>query len=369
MRTKLPTRVKPLPLPVVHQTPQVGGRGAQSNPHNRFERLSFECDPEDSEGIDRPRRTQVFRDSSKSILSFNTSPDVPFDVGLNPYRGCEHGCIYCYARPTHEYLGFSAGVDFESKIVIKENAGELLRAKLSSPRWKPRPIMMSGVTDPYQPMEKRLRLTRDCLVVLAECLNPVGIITKNYLVTRDIDLLAQMAEHNAVSVALSITSLERRLQQRMEPRTSTPKRRIEAVRELSQAGIPVHINIGPVIPGLTDHEIPAILEQAAEAGAQSASFIMLRLPTGVDQLFVEWLTKYFPDRAEKVLSRLRSVRSGELNQAGFGQRMRGDGPFSDQVRRLFRITRDRVGLTKAEVDTLSSTSFRRPSRHGQLDLF
>jgi len=254
----------------------VHGRGASWSPANRFERLNvdladtdfLDADPDEEE---RPRRqTQYFRDGTKSIITRNTSPDVGFETSLNPYRGCEHGCIYCYARPTHEYLGFSAGLDFESKIMVKTNAPELLRAELESPRWQPQTLVMSGVTDPYQPIEKKLRITRGCLEVLAKFRNPVAIITKNRLVTRDIDLLSQLAKYDAVAVNVSVTSLDANLQRVLEPRTSSPQARLDAIKQLCTARIPAGVMVAPVIPGLTDHEIPRILDACGNAGAQFA---------------------------------------------------------------------------------------------------
>ncbi len=360
------------------------GRGATDNPANRFERLHVVSEaewgaqvPAEDRAVDRDREgsgersspeTQFFRDASRSILSHNDSPDVGFDVSINPYRGCEHGCIYCYARPTHEYLGFSAGLDFETKIMVKRDAARLLRAKLMSPRWRPRTIAMSGVTDPYQPVERRLGITRSCLEVLAEFRNPVAIVTKNHLVTRDVDLLAELAAHDAAAVAVSVTSLRNELQRVMEPRTATPARRLDAIRTLADAGVPVRVMVAPVVPGLTDQEIPSILDAAAAAGASAASYIMLRLPHGVKGLFEDWLEAHFPDRKDRVLNRVRDVRDGALNDPRFGSRMRGGGVYADQVRQLFETGRRRAGLDRPAAE-LSTTAFRRPRRDGQLDLF
>src|SRR5690348_11620899 len=273
---------------------QTRGRGANINPANRFEALHYEvedwCEPEEES---RPNPTQFFRDDSKSVISYNNSPDVGFDASLNPYRGCEHGCAYCYARPTHEYLGFSAGIDFESRIMVKQNAAELLAAELSSPRWEPQTLVMSGVTDPYQPVERRLRITRGCLEVLAQFRNPVGIITKNQLVTRDLDLLSELAQHQAACVTISITTLDPALGRIMEPRTSTPELRLEAIARLAEAGVPVGVNVAPTIPGLTDHEMPSILAAAKEAGAKWAGIVVLRLPWAVAPLFEHWLEEHF----------------------------------------------------------------------------
>lgn len=346
----------------------IRGRGATDNPANRFEQLQVVAEQSWTDPEDPAPSTILLRDATRNILARNQSPDVGFEVSVNPYRGCEHGCIYCYARPTHEYLGFSAGLDFESKILVKEDAPRLLREALQSPRWKPQPIAMSGVTDPYQPIERRLRITRGCLEVLAEFRNPVGIVTKNHLVTRDIDLLAELAGYGAAVVNISVTSLRPDLQRVMEPRTSTPARRLDAIRALSAAGIPVRAMIAPVIPGLTDEEVPALVEAVAEAGAVDASYIIMRLPHGVKDLFSDWLSAHFPDRRERVLNRIREVRSGELNDPRFGSRMRGEGPYADQIRQLFRMARRKAGLGTESV-SVSAAAFRRPHPHGQLGLF
>ncbi len=343
------------------------GRGASANPPNRFEALHLEPDPEDAHDPDRPaRRTQYLRDFSRSIIARNDSPDVGFDSSINPYRGCEHGCIYCYARPTHEFLGFSAGLDFESRIMVKENAAELLTAELSSPRWKPQTLVLSGVTDPYQPVERRLRITRGCLEVLARFRNPVGIITKNALVTRDLDLLGELAAHQAAAVNISITSLDPKLQRVLEPRTSAPRARLDAIRQLRAAGVPVGVMTAPLIPGLNDHEVPEILRAAAAAGAQWAGYTVVRLPFAVAPLFERWLEEHFPDRKEKILGRIRHLRGGErLNDARFKTRMRGEGIFAEQIRDLFTAGCKRAGLR--ERPRLSIENFRRPNE--QLNLF
>jgi DNA repair photolyase len=337
--------------------PVVRGRGAATNPRNRFERLHVDRsgwgDPDDP-----GPGTRLLADASRSVLSFNDSPDVALDVGLNPYRGCEHGCVYCYARPSHEYLGMSAGLDFESRILVKRDAPGLLREALAKPGWRPRPIMLSGVTDAYQPAERRLRLTRRCLEVLAGFRNPVAVTTKSYLVTRDRDLLGELARDDAAAVSLSITTLRTELQRIMEPRATTPARRLGAIRVLADAGVPVGVNVAPVVPGLTDHELPAILEAAAEAGATFAGYVLLRLPHGVARLFERWLATHLPERKEKVLSRLRSLHGGRLYDARFETRGRGEGPFAEQLRQLFRVHRDRVGLDRPP--PLSAAAFRRP---------
>jgi len=342
-------------------------RGAAENPLNRFEKIHLERD-EDWNPEEYPLpRTQFLKDNTKTIIAYNDSPDIGFEASVNPYRGCEHGCIYCYARPFHEYLGFSAGIDFETKIMVKENAPKLLREELSSPKWKPQVIAMSGVTDCYQPIERKLKLTRGCLEVLAEFRNPVTIITKNFLVTRDIDFLSELARHQAAAVYVSITTLDTDLRKIMEPRTSPPAARLEAVRRLSQAGIHVGILMAPIIPGLTDHEIPAVLEAAANAGAKSAGHVTLRLPFAVAPLFEKWLEMHFPDRKEKVLNRLRAMRGGKLYDSKFGERMRGEGIFADQIDKLFDVARRKVGIAERG-GGLSAAAFRRPAG-AQLQLF
>jgi DNA repair photolyase len=341
--------------------PPFKGRGAPGNPTGRFERLALELEPEDWPDPDERRdagRTECYRDTTKSILTRNDSPDVPMDVTVNPYRGCEHGCIYCYARPYHEYLGLSAGLDFERKIFVKTDAPALLRAELESPKWSPAYIGLSGVTDPYQPIERSFRLTRGCLEVLAEFRNPVAVITKNHLVTRDIDVLRTLAEVQAAQVFLSITTLDEGLANVMEPRASTPARRLDAVRALADAGIPVGVMVAPIIPGLTDHEVPAILEASAQAGAFTAGHTVVRLPHGVKDLFAEWLTVHAPQRREKVLNRIRSLRDGALNDSTFGARMVGHGPFADAIHQMFDLHRRKFGLMGKR--PMSTAAFRRP---------
>jgi DNA repair photolyase len=348
-------------------------RGAPENPANRFEKIHLEPDadwnPDDDPPDGRPPgpRTQFFKDHSQTVISRNDSPDVGFQAGLNPYRGCEHGCIYCYARPFHEYLGFSAGLDFESKIMVKEDAPELLRRELSSPKWQPQVIFLSGVTDCYQPVERKLKLTRRCLEVLAEFRNPVFIVTKNRLVTRDLDLLAELARYHAVSVWLSITTLESELRKVMEPRTSPPAARLAAIRELAGAGVPTGVNVAPIIPGLTDHEMPAILKAAAEAGAASAGYTVVRLPYGVAPLFEQWLATHFPDRKEKVLNRLRAMHGGKLYDSQWGKRFGGEGIFAEQISQMFKVACRKAGIPD-EGHKLSPAAFRRPGG-AQLSLF
>jgi DNA repair photolyase len=309
----------------------------------------------------------VHDDASRSILSRNASPDVGFSVSLNPYRGCEHGCAYCYARPTHEYLGLSAGLDFEREIFVKRDAAALLRRALAAPSWVPEPIALSGVTDPYQPLERRERVTCACLEVLAEHRQPVSLITKNQLVTRDLDLLSELARHRAVAVTISITTLDDDLRASMEPRTSSPTRRLAAIRTLADAGVPVGVNVAPVIPGLTDAEIPAILGAAADAGASFAGTVVLRLPHAVEEVFLGWLETLDPARARRVLARVREIRGGRLNDPAFGSRMRGTGTYAEQIRSLYRLAARRHGLERRP--SLSSDAFRVPGRVDQPRLF
>jgi DNA repair photolyase len=350
---------KKLPvLPVVH------GRGTPNNPKSRFVALEFEPEPEllDGDEEDRPSpRTLFLRDATRTAIARNNSPDVGFDFSVNPYRGCEHGCIYCYARPTHEYFGLSSGLDFETHIFVKEDAPDLLRRELSSPKWRPATIAFSGVTDPYQPIERRLELTRRCLRVLADFGNPVGVISKNHLISRDADILAELAAESAAVATLSVTTLDPALQRRMEPRTSTPARRLAAIEKLAAAGVPVGVMVAPVIPGLTDHEIPAILKAAADAGATSAGFLPVRLPYGVAALFESWLETHFPDRKEKVLGRIREVRGGKLNDPRFGSRMRGEGTYVEQLAALFRTSCEKLGMNR-ERRKLSTRAWRGPAR-------
>jgi len=303
------------------------------------------------------------------VITTNDSPDVGFDASLNPYRGCEHGCVYCYARPTHEYLGFSSGLDFESRILVKEEAPNLLREELADPSWEPRTLALSGVTDPYQPVERRLGVTRACLEVLAEARNPVAVVTKSRLVLRDRDLLGRLADHGAARVSVSVTTLDEELRRVMEPRAPTARRRLQAVEALAEAGVPVGVMIAPVIPGLNDEELPALLEAAAEAGAGHAGYMLLRLPHRVKELFVTWLEQHFPDRKERVLGRVRDARGGRLNDPRFGTRMRGEGTYARQLRDLFRVARRKHGLDGPS-EPLSPAAFRRPVLDGsQVELF
>jgi DNA repair photolyase len=349
------------------------GRGSLLEPPNRFTQLWREID---LDALDDEQRhalahppTKYILERAGSIVSENDSPDVPFRYSVNPYRGCLHGCAYCYARPTHEYLGFNAGIDFETKIVVKENAPDLFRDWLGRPGYAPESVTFSGVTDCYQPCERRFRLTRGCLEVALEARQPVSVITKNALVVRDLDLLAQLARERLVHVSLSVTTLDHALARSMEPRTSTPTARLRAVRELAAAGVPVRVLVAPVIPGLNDSEIPALLEAAARAGAAGAAYVLLRLPLTVAPVFLDWLRRERPDAAGRVEGRLRDARGGKLNDPRFGRRMRGEGAMAEQIRSLFRLFAQRHGLDRPlpEYDT---SRFRPPRpRSGQLWLF
>ncbi len=345
------------------------GRGAANNPKNRFETIEVEPDyenlcPEDFE----PEKPEIVyrKDHARSIVTPNDSPDIGFDAGISPYRGCSHGCSYCLSRPNHKYLGFSAGLDFETRILVKEDAPDLLRKKLSSSRWEPKALAMSGSTDVYQPIEKKLKLTRHCLEVLAEFRNPVIIIIKNHLVTRDIELLSELARHDAVSVNISLTTLDDDLRRVMEPRTSPPKHRLASIEKLSDAAVPVGVLAAPIIPGLNDHEMPNFISAASDAGASFAGYTPVRLPYAVAPLFENWLERHFPDRKDKVLNHIREMRGGKLNDPNFGSRMSGEGVYAEHLARLFEVSCRRAGLRDERRPSLSTAAFR---RLGQPTLF
>jgi DNA repair photolyase len=379
-------------------TPSLPARGRGSatlNPANRFETRSVhvlgdhldaqlrEAADESPSPVGEPAnqakalklplrqvRTSVLRDDSRTIINrVVDSPDIGFDWTINPYRGCEHGCIYCYARPTHEYLGFSCGLDFETRIMAKHDAPAMLRRELSAAGWKGETIVLSGVTDCYQPLEARLGITRGILEVCAEFGQPVSIITKSHLVTRDIDLLSSLARVNAARAAISLTTLDTDLARKMEPRASAPRDRLNAIARLREAGIPVAVMTAPIIPGINDREIPALLESARQAGAQAAGWVMMRLPYQLKALFLEWLAREFPDRARHVESLIRDVRGGRLSDPRFGTRMRGEGQCAAIIKRLFDIHAGRLGLNRS-LPPLSPAAFRRPQQPGdQLSLF
>jgi len=345
---------------------KIKGRGSSFNPANRFDKIDFIPDEEFYKDETKPK-TEFFKDTAKTIIAYNSSPDINFEASINPYRGCEHGCVYCYARPNHEHLGLSAGLDFETKIFVKENAPELLKKELSSKKWKPQTIAMSGVTDCYQPCEKHFEITRRCLEILNEFSNPVGIVTKNHMVTRDIDILKELAEINAAVVMISITTLDSTLARLMEPRTSQPELRLKAIKQLTENGIPVGVLVAPVIPGLTDHEIPQIIEKAVEAGAKYAGYVMLRLPFGVKDIFTNWLEQHYPGKKSKVLNRVMSVRDGKLYVPEFFNRQKGEGIFAEQVAKMFEISCRKNGIDKNRVN-LSTDKFNNPYKK-QLELF
>jgi len=356
-------------------------RGAGLNPGNRFEsvRLHVLGEELDRRMIEREAagcagtlervERQVFRDRTETIINHVArSSDVPFDWTVNPYRGCEHGCVYCYARTYHEFIGLSCGLDFETKLVAKPDAAELLRRELASPRWKPEPIVMSASTDIYQPIEHEMRISRQCLEVMAECGQPVSTMTKSAMVLRDIDLWQTLASIGAGRVGITLVTLDPDLARTLEPRATNPAGRLRTIRELTKAGIPVTVNIAPVIPGLTDTEIPAILEAAADAGAVAASWILLRLPYQLKALFLEWLQRcVHPDRARRVESLIRQMRGGKLYDATVA-RGRGQGPIAEQIAQAFKVFAKRYRLDR-EWTPLSGAHFRRPVLDGQLPLF
>ncbi len=350
------------------------GRGAGVNPPNRFERVRTDEDLEQldaSEVSDEPRRvaTVFLPNESRRLITENDSPDVPFRYSINPYRGCEHGCAYCYARPGHETLGMNAGLDFETRILVKHDAPQLLRAELAAASWRGEHITLSGVTDCYQPAEREFRLTRGCLEVMLEARQTVGIITKNALVTRDLDVLAALAAQNLVHVYLSITTLDAELARTLEPRTATPRARLRAIEELAAAGVPVGLMTAPIIPGLNDQEIPAILQAARSAGARSAGYVLLRLPFAVRPIFEDWLARHYPDHAPRVLALIRSTRDGRMNDPQFGSRMRGQGEYAQQIAQAFKVFRKKAGLDPS-LPPLDASRFTPPRlAGGQLRLF
>lgn len=351
---------------IVNPDQPIKGRGTPLNPPNRFEPIEIEVDPEWLEYADeQPVKTTYYIDHTCNILSSNDSPDIPFVHGLNPYRGCEHGCIYCYARPTHEYFGLSSGLDFETKIMVKLKAPELLEKTFRDPKWEPQVIALSGNTDCYQLAERKLQITRRCLEVFLKYRNPVGMITKNALILRDLDLLRRLAEYDLVHATISVTTLDNHLCRKMEPRTSAPEKRLDAIAQLAAAGIPTGVNVAPVIPGLTDHEMPAILAEAAARGATSAGYILLRLPYGIKDLFSTWLQQHYPERAGKVLHAIQDTRSGRLNDPCFGSRMSGEGERAEAIAKMFEVTCRKLGFNQKRTP-LTAKHFR---RNVQTELF
>ena len=391
-RPHSPPRETPDEQPMLGPRPLAArkGRGAVSNLQGRYEvngREEFddgwERDEEESPGV----RTVVSDEIAKSILSRNSSPDIPFKVSLNPYRGCEHGCIYCFARPTHSYLGLSPGLDFESRLFAKVNAAELLRRELARPGYVPEHIAIGVNTDAYQPCERELRLTRQVLEVLKECRHPYGLITKSSLIERDIDLIAPMAEQGQACAAITLTTLDPQIARTLEPRAAAPARRLRTIRTLTEAGIPVSVSVAPIIPFVTEPEIERILEAARDAGAVSAHYVVLRLPFEVNPLFQQWLEAHFPERAQRVMNRVRDMRGGKDYDSDFGKRMHGEGVWADLIRQRFTKAVERLGLGKlgSRFDRLDASQFRRPlvvpaavpakkgeagaKAAGQLDLF
>ncbi len=342
------------------------GRGAQTNRSGRFEPVAYEPvdDGWESLGELDALATEVQEVPARRIITRNESPDIGFDRSINPYRGCEHGCIYCFARPTHAFLGLSPGLDFETKLFAKTNAAEALTRELADPRYSVRTIAIGTNTDPYQPIERRYRIMRRILEVLSAANHPVGIVTKSSLVLRDLDLLSSMAERGLVKVALSVTTLDRRLARAMEPRASTPDKRLETVQRLADAGVPASVMVAPVIPGLTDMEMERILERAAASGARQAGYVLLRLPLEIGDLFTEWLKANCPDRANRVLSLMRSTRGGRLYEAKWGERMTGEGPYAWMIGRRFELAAERLGLNQASVE-LRTDLFTPPTLPGQ----
>jgi DNA repair photolyase len=342
------------------------GRGAGFNPAMRFDRLRNEYVDDGWDSlVDLPRlKTETFLETPKTIIARNDSPDISFDQSINTYRGCEHGCVYCYARPSHAYMNLSPGLDFESKIFIKPNAAALLREELTAPKYIPRTIALGANTDVYQPLERDLRITRAVVEVLAEFRHPFGIVTKSALVLRDLDILRDMAKETLVKVAVSVTTLDPKLSRAMEPRAATPSRRIETIRQLASAGVPTVVMMGPVIPGLNDHEIEPILKAAANAGATEAGYTMLRLPHEVKDIFKDWLQREYPDKAQKVMSLVRSTRGGKENDPNFGTRQTGTGPYAWLMGRRFQMACHRLGLNRARLK-LRTDLFARPAVPGQ----
>jgi DNA repair photolyase len=361
----------PQPLgPQIVDTERRRGRGARSNRSGRFE-TSVHEDADDgweSLGLLDAFKTEVFEDTAKSIIARNDSPDISFDSSINPYRGCEHGCIYCYARPSHCYLGHSAGLDFETKLYAKSDAATLLEQELSKKNYRPATIAIGGNTDPYQPIERERRITRSILEVFSRTNHPVGIITKSALVARDIDILQPMAEKRLAKVAVSVTTLERSVARAMEPRAATPPKRLDTIKRLSDAGIPVTVMVAPIIPGLTGHEIEPILEAAQAAGARDAGYVLLRVPLEIKDLFREWLVEEFPSRAERVFSLLRTMHGGREYVSEFGTRQRGKGPYADQIAMRFRLAKKRLHLGETPM-RLRNDLFKKPNSRGeQLEL-
>ena len=355
---------------ILGKTP-LKGRGSLSNPAGRFDRTGIEAVDDGWAQEEAPESvaTSVQADRAKGVITTNDSPDIGFEQSINPYRGCEHGCIYCYARPSHAYMGLSAGLDFETKLFYKHDAAKVLEQELSHPRYVCKPIMLGSNTDPYQPIERRLQVTRSILTVLAKCRHPVSIVTKGVLVSRDVDLLAQLASQNLTSVVISLTTLDAEVKRTLEPRAASPQARLKVIRQLVEAGVPTGVLVAPVVPAITDHEMESLLEAAKEAGASSASYVLLRLPYEVKDLFREWLAEHYPQRASHVMSLVRDARGGRDNDPNFGTRMRGTGAYAELLRSRFKVATRRLGLDSPRNVALSRTLFQPPGPAGsQLQL-
>ena len=370
----IPLGLPARPVPAVPPEARKG-RGSTVNPSGRFERYRREAFTDDwsnpgcrdgggTDYVPPPIRTEVGVDATKTIIAYNASPDIGFDRSINPYRGCEHGCVYCFARPTHSYFGLSAGLDFETKLFAKPEAARLLEAELAAPKYVCQPIAMGTNTDPYQPVERSFKVTRSILAVLERCEHPVTIVTKSALVARDADILARMAAKNLAWVGVSVTTLDKELARRMEPRAATPARRLAAIRALAEAGVPVGVMVAPVVPAVTDHKLEAILEAARDAGASSAGFIMLRLPYEIKDLWMEWLDVHAPMKKKRVLELIRGMRNGKLNDGEFGSRFRPTGGYAGMIRQRFMIAARRLGLER-EGRPLDCTQFKKPVLPGQ----
>ncbi|HEY7889089.1 MAG TPA: PA0069 family radical SAM protein [Steroidobacteraceae bacterium] len=338
------------------------GRGALSNPTGRFERRQHEAvdDGWYQEEVPDFIPASIEPDRARSVIARNESPDIPFEQSINPYRGCSHSCVYCYARPSHAYMGLSAGLDFETRLFYKKDAGKVLEEELAKPGYVCKPITLGANTDPYQPIERKMRVTREILEVLARCRHPVTIITKSALVLRDLDLLVDLAKDGLAGVGVSVTTLDADLKRAMEPQAASPHARLEAVKRLNAAGVPAGVMVAPVIPALTDHEMEAILEAAAAAGARWAGYVLLRLPYEVKDLFREWLAAHYPDRADHVMSLVRQMRGGKDYDSSFGTRMRGTGPVAELLRARFQVTCRRLGLGTRRLQPPDTSLFRPP---------
>jgi len=355
---------------MVEKNEYLKGRGSQLNTNNKFNKYHYA--QEHLEVLDEEflvnEKTEIIYTYPKTAINKVESPDIGLDYSLNPYQGCEHGCIYCYARNTHEYWGYSAGLDFEQKIIVKQNIIEVLEKQFSSKKWVPKPIMLSGNTDCYQPIEKKLEITRRVLQTCLKYKHPVGVITKNALVTRDIDILSELAAFNLVHVMVSITGTDESMRQKLEPRTATYKMRFKVLEDLSQNNIPCGVMVAPIIPGINNHEIPDVIEQAAKAGATSAGFTIARLNGAIGPIFKDWLLKNFPDRADKVWNQICDAHGGNVNDSRFGVRMRGQGKMAESIKNLFTLSKNRFMKTEHSLD-LNTSLFNYKAGHSQLSLF